>query len=323
MIPALNEETVIGQCLESLTRSTLRKQDFEVIVVDNGSTDRTREIAQSFSKFLSLRVLRMDDLHISALRNRGASAARGKFLAFLDADCIAPSEWLPLATAMFGAPNIGIIGGFCRIPENAPWVPRTWYADRQQEKRGEVSYVPAANLMISRPDFLRIGGFDESLETNEECELCERARSFGLKVTAHPELGVVHLRDPQTVGAFYRKQAWHGKNTLRVFFRNLPRMVNVRPISIAVYTLAGLTASAVCLSLGKLGWFAVLLGLACAPCVFLSGRIAIRRRRWRDVPGLFVLHLVYALARISALLDIRNWRSQGEKTTDRVQPARL
>jgi glycosyltransferase involved in cell wall biosynthesis len=90
----LNEESVIAQCLASLKQQKLPSASFEVIVVDNGSTDRTREIARSFGGWLPVTVLERSGVRISALRNFGAAMARGEFLAFLDADCVAPHHWL-------------------------------------------------------------------------------------------------------------------------------------------------------------------------------------------------------------------------------------
>src|SRR5258708_6640061 len=92
IIPALNEKVVIHQCLDALSRSRIPKNVFEVIVVDNGSTDGTVEAVGQFRALQSLRVIVLAGVHISALRNRGALEARGEFLAFLDADCLVPQE---------------------------------------------------------------------------------------------------------------------------------------------------------------------------------------------------------------------------------------
>ena len=92
IIPALNEEKMIGRCLESLTQLAFAHDRFEVLIVDNGSRDRTLAIAESFKDRLNLKILQQAGVRISALRNLGARAASGNTLAFLDADCLAPAD---------------------------------------------------------------------------------------------------------------------------------------------------------------------------------------------------------------------------------------
>ena len=106
VIPAFNEERVIGQCLESLNRVDFPKESFEVIVVDNSSTDRTVEVARLFTSSLNLTVLKKAKGHISAVRNLGAAAARGHYLAFLDADMLVSPDWLGRAVSVFSADSV-------------------------------------------------------------------------------------------------------------------------------------------------------------------------------------------------------------------------
>src|ERR1700674_5334609 len=87
VIPVRNEEENIRRCLDSVRCLKFAPELFEVIVVDNGSTDRTKEVASAFKEFLPLQVLDRPDGYIAAVRNAGAAAARGRYLAFLDADC--------------------------------------------------------------------------------------------------------------------------------------------------------------------------------------------------------------------------------------------
>lgn len=318
IIPALNEESVIGRCLEALRQNVYPRDAFEVIVVDNGSKDRTVEIALGFSGDLNLRTLHCSHVLVTSLRNFGAASAQGDILAFLDADCIVPTDWLDSAVFHFSKKDEGIVGGHCSTPPNSPWVPRTWYLDRQTYKTGKVSYLPGANLIIRHVDFVRVGRFDESLETNEDCELCERARQRGLQVTAYSELGVIHLRDPQTLWAFYRKQAWHGKHVIKVFLRNLPSTVNLKPVTFALFTVLMAVGTVVCLLLGSLVWTAACIGILLLPSLALSLRIAVRRGRWKDFFPLVVLNLVYGAGRATALINPMNWWGKS-KTSDRLK----
>ena len=306
IIPALNEERVIGQCLQALTRLDFPKDSFEVIVVDNGSTDRTVEIAQTFSPSLNLTVLRKPGLRISAMRNFGVSQAAGATLAFLDADCIAPPSWLKTATTLLAREGIGILGAHYRVPDDSSWVGRAWYGGLELEKQGDVAWVPAGDMIIARPTFERIGGFDESIQTNEDCELCERAHAAGLRVVGDAAVAVVHLGTPQTLAVFYGKIRWHATDGLRVFLRGLPKITNPGPLLFASYTLACLAGIAIGGAAAACGRTPLVLGFfsaaLLAPAFLLSLRLAAKRKRWASVVPLTVLHLVFGLARGHALL---------------------
>ncbi len=324
IIPARNEEKTLGECLESLARMNFPAKDFEVIVVDNGSTDRTKEIAHSFSARLNLTVLEKKDGNISAVRNLGARAARGKVFAFTDADCVVPLNWLGCVGELLTSPHIGIIGAHGLIPEDSSWVAKTWYRDVATAKRGEVSYVPALDLQVKRSVFLSVGGFDESLETNEDYEFCQRVRGEGFSIMGVPGIGVVHLGTPQSFTAFYKKQRWHGTHVFRVFLRDISAFHNARAILFAIYAFLCL-AGAIAGSLYFIWtWHYLPLayslgGLILVP-LLLSLRISLRRRSWADLLPLTTLHLAYGVARAICLLEVRNWWGSWRHREARAAP---
>ncbi len=89
VIPALNEERYIGKCLESLDRQNY-SGEYEVIVIDNGSEDRTREIARKYCS----RVFHEPDLELYEVRNKGIEVAKGEIIAQIDSDTVASPNWL-------------------------------------------------------------------------------------------------------------------------------------------------------------------------------------------------------------------------------------
>src|ERR1700761_8163860 len=237
IIPALNEERMIGRCLESLTKLDFARERFEAVLVDNGSRDNTLTIAESFKDRLNIRILQKSGVRISALRNTGAQVATGDILAFLDADCLASNDWLDRIFILAPADGAGVLGAHYLLPEDSSWVGRTWHRYQEAPKAGEVSHIPAGDLIMRREDFLRLGGFDETIQTNEDYELCERARAAGMKVRAFPEIGVVHLGTAQSLKVFFRKQAWHGTHVIKVFLRDPIHSHNRKAVFFAAYTL--------------------------------------------------------------------------------------
>lgn len=97
IIPTLNEERYIGKCLESIFNLDYPKNRYEIILVDNGSKDRTIEITKKFNA----KIIKRKSLTIGTLRNIGARDARGSILAFIDADCIADRNWIKRAIINF------------------------------------------------------------------------------------------------------------------------------------------------------------------------------------------------------------------------------
>jgi glycosyltransferase involved in cell wall biosynthesis len=312
IVPALNEESVIGRCLASLQQQKLPATRFEVIVVDNGSTDRTREIARGFGGTLPLAVLERSGVRISALRNFGAAIARGAYLAFLDADCIAPAHWLRQLADLLHADDFRIIGAQYRIPANSSWVARAWYGDLWRIKDGPVPYVPGGDLAISRELFMNLGGFDETIVTSEDTEFCERAALSGVPILAVPSLSVVHLGTPQTLGGFYRKQSWHGVNVHRLFLRDVMHSKSRKAMLFAIYMLAGIAAAiaGACASVFSGSVRATLAGsavLMIGPAM-LALRASLERKKLRILLPLTLLFAAYGLARALCLLGIGGGR---------------
>ena len=128
IIPAKNEEKYLPLCLESICNLDYPKEAVEVIVVDNGSTDRTREIAQSFGATVLLDYTK----YVSGLRNLGARDAKGEILAFVDADCTVSPDWLQTASQYFDANEVVAWGAPPDIPEDATWVQSSWYLIRKK-----------------------------------------------------------------------------------------------------------------------------------------------------------------------------------------------
>ena len=324
VIPALNEEHVIGQCLDSIAGLDFPHQKFEVIVVDNGSSDRTYEIAESYREEMNTTVLLRPKVNISALRNAGAGVSFGEYLIFLDADMVVRGDWLRTAEKLIISSNAQIIGGSFDVPEHSSWIARVWFRRKGTAVNLSPSYIPSGQLMMRRSQFNAIGGFDESLETSEDCDFCCRARAQGLNLAVYEAISVMHLGSPQTLRAFFRREMWHGSSVFRVFLLNFESFQNVKPVFFAIYTLLCLLMIVVT---GVISTYRgrILLVLPSVVMLLLAPLLLalrnMRRESWQDFPALFILFLVYGIARAVSLVGIRRHRVGRRDQTEALQAA--
>jgi hypothetical protein len=242
VVPARNAAATLAQCLCAIRNATaVSGVDAELIVSDNGSSDETISIA----RLHGARVIKVLDAPVAAVRNRGALQALAPLVGFVDADHEVSLGWIESALAALAEPGVAAAGAEYRAPSPATWVQRTYDALRRRSpRRCDVSWLPSGNLVVRRDAFLAVGGFDESLETCEDVDLCRRLLSGGHRVVADPALASVHHGDPATLAAVFRGEVWRGRDNLRVTLRG-PR--DFRSVLSALQPLA--TVLAVLLSL--------------------------------------------------------------------------
>ncbi len=130
IIPAKNEEKNIQNCLQSIAAIDYPADKFEVLLIDNGSTDKTVAVAESWGAKVFLK----PELTISGLRNFGAQQSKGKILAFLDADCTVDKNWLNAASVYLEDTAVVSFGSPAVIPLNATWVQKAWFNIRKKNK---------------------------------------------------------------------------------------------------------------------------------------------------------------------------------------------
>lgn len=218
IVPALNEERHIGRCLKSIRALELPTSvdGIEMIVVDNRSTDRTADI----SRELRAIVEEVAPGHPSGARNAGARRATGDWLAFVDADCELPPDWLTICGAHLFDQELAVAAaGVMHSPlENATWVERAWYeighgAGNDSVRR--VRWLPTYNLLVRRSAFEAINGFDESLSTCEDCDLGYRLADLG-SLIVDPRARVVHRGESRSLGELFRREAWRSRGNVRL-----------------------------------------------------------------------------------------------------------
>jgi len=189
VIPFLNSEQTLPLCLQAMEAQTI--QPFEVILVDNNSTDNSRKIAKNFvaNHPSYARYLFADQKGPSYARNCGAEAAHGKVIAFIDSDCIADSRLHEDLVGVFGESKIGAVAGrITGFGKELLWdkfhFMFTLKSLPDEQIFSEFTLVrggfPAANLAVRKDVFKRIGGFNESLQIySEDYDLCARIYAAG------------------------------------------------------------------------------------------------------------------------------------------------
>jgi len=208
VVPVLDGEATIGEMLAALQAQSLPRAAFEVIVVDNGSRDGTREIVSRFG----VRLLEEARQGPSAARNRGLGAAAAEIVAHLDADTLPSRTWLAELVAPFADPGVVLVGG-----RTLSFRPETsaeryieacgHYAPGSNVLRTEFPFVPSLNMAVRRALALEIGGFAESLRTAEDVDFSYRLlRHTGASITYQPRAVLFHRNRRDDAGL--RRQAW-------------------------------------------------------------------------------------------------------------------
>ncbi len=191
IIPARNAAATLEATIDSLRAQTI--PDWEAIVVDDGSTDETAAVAHAHaSRDPRVRLLRAEAGGASAARNVGLTAARGRWLLFLDADdWVAPTHLerlLGLLTAMPAA--TAAYCGYRRVTPDGSAGPATWRADIATAPMQAFAHRPGTAIhavLVDRDAVLALGGFDPALRTCEDWDLWQRLAQAGAPFVGLPE----------------------------------------------------------------------------------------------------------------------------------------
>ncbi len=213
IVPAYNEANYIHEMLTSLKRQVFT--DFEVIVKDGQSSDRTVEIAKKYvDKIVSSR-----DISVSDARNYGAKYAEGNVLVFVDADTVLPPNLLQEIAEVMEDKNI--VGGSCRkLPGNKSVLDRMVYEFVNISTHLSVYlHIGGAHgncFFIRKNIFKKVGGFNPRIKIAEEQELVRKAMKFGDFVFLLDQYVTEHPRRIQKWGRLKLYTTWLN-GTLRSF----------------------------------------------------------------------------------------------------------
>jgi len=216
VVPVHNGAETIESCLVALLDQSLAEDEYEIIAVDDGSTDGTRELVKSFVQPAhgggqSVILLSQPHSGPAAARNLGAREASGDILLFTDADCAPTRNWVEQMIKAFADPAVvGVKGTYLtRQKELVARFVQIEYEDRYDRMVGQerIDFVDTYSAGYRRDIFLANGGFDTTFPTAsvEDQELSFRLARKGYKMVFAPQARVYHRHDV-SLGEYARRK---------------------------------------------------------------------------------------------------------------------
>lgn len=200
IIPAKNAQATIKKCVDSILRQSYK--NYELIVVNDGSTDKTAQILRDYPQ---ARVLTALGTGPSKARNMGIAQAKGEFTAFTDADCVVDGDWIVELLKGFTNEKVAGVGGSQRSPED-----EFWFGKKVQDflsifgfisgyiqsapKMRLTNHNPSCNVMYRKSILVETGGFLAGLWPGEDVELDYRIKRKGCLLMFNPQAVVYHYR---------------------------------------------------------------------------------------------------------------------------------
>lgn len=293
IIPAYNGEKVIGDCLDSL-----KSQDFkggkEIIVVDDGSRDRTAEIARE----RGVVVLNQENKGPAAARNLGLRRAMGEIVLFTDADCIPEKNWITEMVRPFEDKEVGGVQGIYRTKQSL-LVARFGQIEiedryRRMGRRDSIDFIGTYSAGYRKSEIGK--GFDEGFRaaSGEDAELSYRI-SREKRLVFNPSAIVFH-RHPESLGKYLRTKFYRAYWRMPVYKKHSKKMVadaytpqslkfqiGMLYLIIVSIVLAALWHQAIWLA----GFFYVLFALSMIPFI----GFALKRDKKVGIASIGILHL--------------------------------
>src|SRR5215468_1182635 len=272
VMPVHNAETTLEECLTKLGQSTF--EDFEVVVVDDGSTARSPEI---LSRFPVRVVPSPGRVGPAAARNLGAQVATGKILFFIDSDVMVRPDTLRLLADGFEQADVdgfcGVQAGEMRHRDLVSQYKNLWMRWTYLRQTGDVPLFYTTAAAIRRDAFLRVGGFDVGYATPnvEDTAFGQKLKRLGIRVRIHPHLEVEHVKR-YSLGGLLRTDFMRAVSLTRLKLRHPTDLgennTSVPSSYMASVPLGGLAVLGLAVGLGMGWWPATAVGLLAAGGVF-------------------------------------------------------
>jgi GT2 family glycosyltransferase len=225
VVPTYRRPDKLAACLAALAVQRLPRDEFEVLVVDDGSGEAPRDVMTEARRSLNVCLIEASHAGPAAARNLGAAHSRGRWLAFTDDDCRPAPDWLAAFGARVEAAPDAVLGG---CTENA--LVDNPYATASHDllhylytyfnpDPSRAHLFASNNLCVPRAGFLEVGGFDAAafrdLAGGEDREFCERWVEMGRRMEYVPEAVVRHAH-PLDLRRFWHQHFAYGRGAYRL-----------------------------------------------------------------------------------------------------------
>jgi hypothetical protein len=226
-------------------------------------------------------------------------------LIFLDADVLLSNTWennFESVLPSLETSNHVITGSRYGVRENPSWIEKYWFLPMTREK---ANYINSGHMIVRKDSFQEIGGFDETLTTGEDWELCMRARKKGFIILNNPTLKVIHEGYPKTLRQFIRREKWHGiqdVSDFRSFLRSQPAKIAV------LYGLSSIFSFGLSLYFMNIAYAVAGVGVTSFLCV--AATIAKRRQYPLNFFWYYLLYHTYFIARILSIVAVISGRKK-------------
>lgn len=208
IIPAYNAEKTIGMCLDALTKQDY-SGEYEIIVIDDGSTDSTPDIVSQFNK---TQLIRQKNAGPASARNKGASVARGEIVLFTDSDCVPEPGWIFEMLRSFHEDRevVGVKGAYkTRQQEITARFVQLEYEDKYNYmlKDRYIDFIDTYSAGFRKDIFMEMKGYDTDFPVAcaEDVELSYRMSNEGYKMVFNPDAVVYHTH-PKSLIDYLKKK---------------------------------------------------------------------------------------------------------------------
>ncbi|MBF0516056.1 MAG: glycosyltransferase [Nitrospirae bacterium] len=245
IVPAYNAQASISRCVEALLGQTIAPETYEVIIIDDGSTDKTGEIVSGYP----VRYFKKPNGGPASARNMGVREAAGQIILFTDADCVVSQTWAEEMLRPFSDPAVSAVKGAYRTNQRqlTARFSQVEFEERfaMLRKSDSIDMIDTYSAAFKKDVFTGAGGFDESfpVANNEDTDLSYKLSAAGHKMVFNGSAIVYHLNHPASVRRYAMIKFLRGYWRMVVYKRYPDKMIKdtytPQSLKIQILTLFG------------------------------------------------------------------------------------